>query len=88
MTISLINSNKVTIKANKEILSSIKKSLDLNKVVQAIRWFRECGIITIGFFMLGFPNDTEESINETIDFALYANPSIANFMILIPFPGT
>lgn len=74
--------------ANKEILKSIKKSLNIDKVIQSIRWFRKYGIISYGFFIIGFPNDTDESINETINFALRINPTIANFMILVPFPGT
>lgn len=73
---------------NKEILKSIKKSLDLEKVKKAIKWFREEGIITIGFFMLGFPEDTKETMQDTINFAIETNPSIGNFSIIIPFPGT
>ena len=74
--------------ANEEVRKSIRKSLKLENVEQALRWFREEGIITIAFFIIGFPNDTEKTINETIDFAIRANPSIANFSLLIPFPGT
>jgi len=74
--------------ANEEVRKSIRKSLKIENVERALRWFREEGIITIAFFIIGFPNDTEESINETIDFAIRANPSIANFSLLIPFPGT
>jgi anaerobic magnesium-protoporphyrin IX monomethyl ester cyclase len=66
----------------------IKKSLDLKDVVKSIGWFRSQNIITVGFFILGFPFDDEESVNHTIDFALKANPSMANFSILLPFPGT
>ncbi|HLD07271.1 MAG TPA: radical SAM protein [Candidatus Nanoarchaeia archaeon] len=73
---------------NEEILRSIKKSLTLSAVRQAVKWFREVGIVSIGFFMIGFPNDTEETINQTIDFAIDLNPSIANFMIALPLPNT
>jgi radical SAM superfamily enzyme YgiQ (UPF0313 family) len=73
---------------NKEILQKIKKQLDLFKVKQVIKWFREEGIITHGFFMIGLPWDTKETMQETIDFAIESNPDIANFMITIPFPGT
>lgn len=74
--------------ANKRTLKEIKKSLNLDKAAQSIRWFRKHHIMTIAFFVLGFPNDTKESIGQTIDFALKTNPSIANFTLLIPFPGT
>lgn len=70
------------------VLLSIKKGLDLKKVEEALKLFRESGIITVGFFMLGFPSDTEESIQRTIDFAIKTNPSIANFSLVLPLPGT
>ena len=38
--------------------------------------------------MIGFPEDTRESIEKTIDFAIEANPTVANFALLLPFPGT
>ncbi len=70
------------------ILKGVKKGLDLKQVEQALAWFRKAGIITIGFFMIGFPEDTEDSIRKTIAFAIRANPHIANFSMLTPFPGT
>tara|TARA_B100000315_G_scaffold41491_1_gene36405 strand:+ start:25893 stop:27326 length:1434 start_codon:yes stop_codon:yes gene_type:complete len=71
-----------------QIMRDIEKDLDLHKASQAVDWFRKEGIITIGFFIIGFPTDTREIIEETINFAIKINPSIANFCILIPFPGT
>jgi radical SAM superfamily enzyme YgiQ (UPF0313 family) len=70
------------------ILLSVKKRLSLEKVKEAIRMFREEGILTYGFFMIGFPHDTRESIEKTIDFAIESDPTIANFALLLPFPGT
>ncbi len=73
---------------NTEVLKKMKKALDLKDVKNAVKWCREAGIICIGFFMIGFPFDTEETIKETIDFAIKLNPSIANFMTAVPLPGT
>jgi radical SAM superfamily enzyme YgiQ (UPF0313 family) len=70
------------------ILSSIKKQLSLDKVKEVIRMFRKEKILTAGFFMIGFPEDTRESIEKTIDFAIEADPTIAQFALLLPFPGT
>ncbi|MFH1850448.1 MAG: radical SAM protein [archaeon] len=74
--------------ADGDVLKSIRKSLDPDKVIRALAWFRKAGIITVGFFILGFPNDSRESIERTIRFAIKSNPSIANFCMLTPFPGT
>ena len=73
---------------DERILTSIKKRLSLDKVKEAIRMFRKEGILTSGFFIIGFPEDTRESIEKTIDFAIEANPTVCNFSLLLPFPGT
>jgi radical SAM superfamily enzyme YgiQ (UPF0313 family) len=73
---------------NNKILREIKKNLDLEKVKQAVNWFRKERIISNCFFMLGFPCDTKRTIWDTINFAIEANPSNATFSVLIPFPGT
>ena len=71
-----------------EIMKVIKKNLDLDKVAQAIKWFREEKITVFGFFMMGLPGETPETMQRTIDFAKKANPHIANFAITIPMPDT
>ena len=73
---------------DERILDSIKKRLSLAKIKEAIRMFRKEGILTSGFFIIGFPEDTRESIEKTINFAIEANPTTANFSLLMPFPGT
>lgn len=73
---------------DKKMLAIVKKQLDLDKVKAAIKLFRKNGIITYGFFIIGLPGDTPETMQKTIDFAKEANPTIANFCIATPFPGT
>lgn len=70
------------------VLKRIIKKLDKEKVKLAIKWFKKEGIITYSFFIIGFPFETKENINETIDFALESDPSKSIFSVLIPFPGT
>ncbi|MFH1692423.1 MAG: radical SAM protein [Candidatus Omnitrophota bacterium] len=70
------------------VLKKIKKHLDLNRVLEVTRMARKAGIEVYGFFIIGLPGDTAESMQKTIDFAIRMNPTIANFCIAIPFPGT
>jgi radical SAM superfamily enzyme YgiQ (UPF0313 family) len=70
------------------VLRSVKKRLSLDKARDAIMMFRKEGVITYGFFMLGFPTDTHETVQKTIDWAIEANPTVATFTLLLPFPGT
>ena len=74
---------------NQEILdSAISKQLTLEKVRAAFKAAKEVGMETIGFFMIGLPGETEETMDETIRFAIELDPVVANFSMATPFPGT
>ena len=49
---------------------------------------RELGIRVVAGFMVGFPEDTEESIMNVLRYAKGLNPTFANFNIVTPYPGT
>ncbi len=49
---------------------------------------RALGIRTVAGFMIGFPEDTEESILNVLRYAKSVNPTFANFNIVTPYPGT
>jgi len=49
---------------------------------------RRLGIISHGFFVFGFLDDTPESIRETIAYAIDLDPTMALFKVLTPYPGT
>jgi radical SAM superfamily enzyme YgiQ (UPF0313 family) len=73
---------------NQAVLDSIKKRQTLDDVRQAFRQARAAGLQTMGFFIFGLPADTEETMEDTIRFALELDPDMANFMIAAPYPGT
>ena len=49
---------------------------------------RELGIVTAAFYVLGFFEDTPESIAATIDYSIELGSTVAQFKILTPYPGT
>ncbi len=49
---------------------------------------RKLGIRTVAGFMIGFPDDTEQSIRCVERYAKRLNPTFANFNIVTPYPGT
>lgn len=71
-----------------ETLKSLNKgtNVDLNK--KAIDLLREHDIMTEASFMIGFPNDTPETISKTISEAIRLNPDIAVFPLITPMPFT
>jgi len=49
---------------------------------------RSLGIVTAAFYVLGFTEDTRESIRATIDYSLELGSTVAQFKVLTPYPGT
>lgn len=74
---------------NQRILDDvIGKHLTLDQVRAAFRAARNAGMETIGFFIIGLPGETAETMDETIRFACELDPLVANFSMATPFPGT
>lgn len=73
---------------NDRVLKLVKKGITKEQVRKAIRIAKGIGLETWGFFIFGLPGDTEESIRETVDFAIELDPKYAKFVFLKPFPGS
>ena len=54
----------------------------------ASQWAREAGIKNWGYFIIGLPGETVDTIKETIAFAKSLPLDIALFHIAAPYPGT
>ena len=66
----------------------IKKNVKLDVAQKNIELAEKRGFSLGGFFMLGFPTETEEEVRNTIDFALNSKLATATFFMVTPFPGT
>lgn len=73
---------------NQKVLDNIKKDLTIDQIKKVVSITNKVGIRTRGFFMLGLPGDTKETMKQTIDFAKRLRLDIANFYITTPYPGT
>jgi len=71
-----------------EMLESLNKGTDIDMNKRAIDLAREHDIMTEASFMVGAPNETQESIKHTIAEAIRLNPDIAVFPVLTPMPFT
>lgn len=71
-----------------DILQSVDKKIDLDTIRQAFKNAKEVDLETIGFFIIGLPGETRETMQRTIDFAIELDPLIANFSMMTPYPGT
>lgn len=73
---------------DEEILRKSKKQITLKQAEDAIRWTREAGILSFGYFIIGLPGETWKTVNRTIETAIRINPDYAFFHLATPFPGT
>ena len=73
---------------NQEIVNKLGKKLDLKKVITATRILKDNKIISGGFFILGLPYDSYETMVETLNFAKSLDLDFPHFFKAIPFPGT
>jgi anaerobic magnesium-protoporphyrin IX monomethyl ester cyclase len=71
-----------------EIIKTLHKDTTLEQVEEAVRYSREAGLQVVGYFMLGSPGETPESIRQTISFAKKLKVDFAQFSVTTPFPGT
>jgi anaerobic magnesium-protoporphyrin IX monomethyl ester cyclase len=74
--------------ASPEIIKVLNKDTTIEQVEAAVRASREVGLQVIGYFMIGSPGETPETIRQTIDFARNLKVDFAQFSVTTPFPGT
>jgi len=70
------------------ILDVIGKGVTLEQIRRAVAATREAGILAKGFFIVGHPGETRETLQCTIDFALELPLNDISVTMLTPFPGT
>lgn len=73
---------------SEKLLKNVNKVINLEEARKAVRETSKAGIITVGSFMLGLPNETAEDSRRTIEFAKELDLDFAQFSIFIPYPGT
>lgn len=69
-----------------ESLDYIKKDLSIEESKKALALLRDFGIITETSMILGFPDETEDSIAKTLELAMEFNPDFAHFLAIAPWP--
>jgi radical SAM superfamily enzyme YgiQ (UPF0313 family) len=73
---------------NEQILKHARKGAYPDKAERALTWARQAGIKNWGYFIIGLPGETEETIRDTIDFSKKLPLDIALFHVAAPYPGT
>jgi radical SAM superfamily enzyme YgiQ (UPF0313 family) len=74
--------------ASRSILENIRKKTDLETAISAVRAAKKARIDVRAAFMIGNPGETQQSMDETLRFAIRLNPELAIFNVTTPYPGT
>ena len=73
---------------SQEMLDKIGKRITLDDVRLTVKIFKKAGIKIYNYFVIGLPWETEETVEDTIDFAIELNSDFISFYTATPLPGT
>lgn len=77
---------------SKKIQALLKKPVDIQRLLEVNRNLKKFDMVPVYLFMIGFPTETKEDLNESVSLALRLldeNPKAdTSFNIYTPFPGT
>jgi anaerobic magnesium-protoporphyrin IX monomethyl ester cyclase len=71
---------------DQDTLDQINKEISVEESRRAIQLIAEHDMISETSFVLGFPDDTQESIDRTLKAAREFNPDFAHFLAITPWP--
>jgi radical SAM superfamily enzyme YgiQ (UPF0313 family) len=74
--------------ASPRLQTYIRKHLDIDKTLRAIRFADRIGLITRAYFMIGFPTETLDEIKATIRLPARLPLTTLSLFSVIPFKGT
>lgn len=69
------------------ILQLIKKDITIDQILDAVSIIKKNNIMCNAFFMVGFPEENEEDIRQTINLMKNLDVSRIAFSIFTPYPG-
>ncbi len=83
---ALVGVEAVTPEGLKAVYKDFNYSGD--RLVEQLQTFRKHGVHVLGSFIFGLPTDKPSTFTATVDLALKAGVTFAQFVMMTPFPGT
>ena len=72
---------------NADVLKA-NKSMEINTIVNAVKILKDVGLMIYAGFIIGFPEDTIDSVWDTITFPDKLDIDSPGFQLMIPYPKT
>ena len=70
------------------MLNLMRKGTTVELNAQAIKWAKEAGISVAISLIIGYPTETPEILQQTIDFIYKTKPDYVYMCEAVPYPGT
>ena len=70
------------------ILNRMNKQATVKNNYDVIQWAKKYGINSRAFFIIGFPGETKETLEETKNFIIKSDPDQYFISTFVPYPGT
>ena len=83
---ALVGVEAVTPEGLKAVYKDFNYSGD--RLVEQLQMFRKHGLHVLGSFIFGLPTDKQGTFEATVELALKADVTFAQFVMMTPFPGT
>lgn len=74
--------------ASLQVRNSVSKQMRIRDIKDIVIAIQRAGIRVIGNFIFGLPEDTLETMSETLDMAIELNCEFANFYCAMAYPGS
>lgn len=73
---------------NNEILKAMRKQITIEEALVACDLIKKHGIELKSFFIVGFPQETEETLNDTLEAMKKTRSDVLIYSVFTPYPGT
>ncbi|MEO8724487.1 MAG: radical SAM protein [Acidobacteriaceae bacterium] len=83
---ALVGIEAVTPEGLKAVFKDFNYSGD--RLIEQLQTFRKHGLHVLGSFIFGLPTDKPSTFDATVELALKADVTFAQFVMMTPFPGT
>jgi radical SAM superfamily enzyme YgiQ (UPF0313 family) len=74
--------------ANPNVRDGASKKMRVDDIKERVKAIQDAGIRVIGNYIFGLPDDTKESMRETLDMAKELNCEFANMYCAMAYPGS
>jgi anaerobic magnesium-protoporphyrin IX monomethyl ester cyclase len=73
---------------NQHLLDAMSKGITIEDIRTAFKVLKKNKIKSWATFVLGTPDETQQTFAETVTFAKEIDPTYSSFILLLPFPGS